>query len=682
MKELRSSLRRSPCIEQGMTCGSQRTTPNNVCWKCRYNMTLEECNEDRAPLRPLNQSKPEKSPSNRNRPMIHPCVDPPVCEDCQKLELSFFDPGCPGCHDILVNPNTKVPEIFAILRQWTPQTQLNLDLLVNEILKRGGHINDRDGLTDMTLLHYASKSGAAGIGDPDLASEVVSMLLSQGADPNIRCRWTNMTALHYAAYFDVVPVIKILLKATKALDIDSRCTEFDNGTALHIAASNLAHEAVKVLLQNGANSLVKDDMDRKPLDCIPDPTALDCDPDMPKTVMKLKKTLQEADSESDKRPPPNYDLVQSKVTLQALGINLGDKVVVGGIKTGTLRYCGPTEFASGVWAGIDLDDEAGKNDGSIGGISYFNCSPKHGIFAPISKISKPGSVVKSAPSPVKQAPVNQGNVDVSHVTSKVDSGMLEKAAATSTPRRSSGLSKSRTSSISSLAEIEVGDRVIVAGQRKGTIKFVGETKFAPGIWYGIELDRAAGKNDGSVNGMKYFTCKMKHGVFAPLSRIQKLGDKRFSSNESLETISWGAVSERVDKRASGPSHLRDGRPRTPNKRPKSGTPDGIMRTPGSSSNFKLEVGMSVFCNNELGNVRYIGPTDFGDGIWVGVELRTAKGKNDGSVQGKRYFSCKNEHGLIVRPNKITVRGINGAKLVSEMYGQTNSETTHTNGDVK
>ncbi|XP_060575927.1 CAP-Gly domain-containing linker protein 4-like isoform X6 [Ruditapes philippinarum] len=686
MKELRSSLRRSPCIEQGMTCGSQRTTPNNVCWKCRYNMTLEECNEDRAPLRPLNQSKPEKSPSNRNRPMIHPCVDPPVCEDCQKLELSFFDPGCPGCHDILVNPNTKVPEIFAILRQWTPQTQLNLDLLVNEILKRGGHINDRDGLTDMTLLHYASKSGAAGIGDPDLASEVVSMLLSQGADPNIRCRWTNMTALHYAAYFDVVPVIKILLKATKALDIDSRCTEFDNGTALHIAASNLAHEAVKVLLQNGANSLVKDDMDRKPLDCIPDPTALDCDPDMPKTVMKLKKTLQEADSESDKRPPPNYDLVQSKVTLQALGINLGDKVVVGGIKTGTLRYCGPTEFASGVWAGIDLDDEAGKNDGSIGGISYFNCSPKHGIFAPISKISKPGSVVKSAPSPVKQAPVNQGNVDVSHVTSKVDSG----------------LSKSRTSSISSLAEIEVGDRVIVAGQRKGTIKFVGETKFAPGIWYGIELDRAAGKNDGSVNGMKYFTCKMKHGVFAPLSRIQKisrrkvsafrlritpemeerLGDKRFSSNESLETISWGAVSERVDKRASGPSHLRDGRPRTPNKRPKSGTPDGIMRTPGSSSNFKLEVGMSVFCNNELGNVRYIGPTDFGDGIWVGVELRTAKGKNDGSVQGKRYFSCKNEHGLIVRPNKITVRGINGAKLVSEMYGQTNSETTHTNGDVK
>ena len=69
----------------------------------------------------------------RTRPMIHPCLDPPLCEDCQKLELSFFDPECPGCRKILNNPNTKVPEIYAILRQWTPQTQQNLELLVNEV---------------------------------------------------------------------------------------------------------------------------------------------------------------------------------------------------------------------------------------------------------------------------------------------------------------------------------------------------------------------------------------------------------------------------------------------------------------------------------------------------------------------------------------------------------------------
>ena len=48
-------------------------------------------------------------------------------------------------------------------------------------------------------------------------------------------------------------------------DIDSKCSEFDNGTALHIAASNLAHEAVKVLLQNGASAQIKDDMGRTPI---------------------------------------------------------------------------------------------------------------------------------------------------------------------------------------------------------------------------------------------------------------------------------------------------------------------------------------------------------------------------------------------------------------------------------
>ena len=50
-----------------------------------------------------------------------------------------------------------------------------------------------------------------------------------------------------------------------SLDIDSVCSEFDNGSSLHIAASNLAFEAVKVLLQNGADALLKDDLGRTAL---------------------------------------------------------------------------------------------------------------------------------------------------------------------------------------------------------------------------------------------------------------------------------------------------------------------------------------------------------------------------------------------------------------------------------
>ena len=39
------------------------------------------------------------------------------------------------------------------------------------------------------------------------------------------------------------------------------------------------------------------------------------------------------------------------------------------------------------------------------------------------------------------------------------------------------------------------------------------------------------------------------------------------------------------------------------------------------------------------------------------------GKNDGSVQGKRYFNCKTNHGLFVKPEKATHRGINCAKIL-------------------
>ncbi|KAL2099456.1 hypothetical protein ACEWY4_005936 [Coilia grayii] len=133
------------------------------------------------------------------------------------------------------------------------------------ILKRGCGVNDRDGLTDMSLLHYCCKAGAPGIGDAERAAVFAQQLLLLGADPSLRSRWTNMSALHCAAYFDVPQLIKVVLGASQPGEVDATCSDFDFGTALHIAASNLCTSAVKCLLELGANPAFREEAHREHL---------------------------------------------------------------------------------------------------------------------------------------------------------------------------------------------------------------------------------------------------------------------------------------------------------------------------------------------------------------------------------------------------------------------------------
>ena len=60
------------------------------------------------------------------------------------------------------------------------------------------------------------------------------------------------------------------------------------------------------------------------------------------------------------------------------------------------------------------------------------------------------------------------------------------------------------------------------------------------------------------------------------------------------------------------------------------------------------VGDHVDVNGIAAIIRFIGSTEFSDGTWVGVELDTPKGKNDGTVQGVQYFACPHLHGMFVR----------------------------------
>ncbi|KAG8838361.1 hypothetical protein FRC18_004966 [Serendipita sp. 400] len=61
----------------------------------------------------------------------------------------------------------------------------------------------------------------------------------------------------------------------------------------------------------------------------------------------------------------------------------------------------------------------------------------------------------------------------------------------------------------------------------------------------------------------------------------------------------------------------------------------------------------VDSNTVRGVVRYCGKLDFTTGKWVGMELSGPRGKNDGSVKGKRYFQCKTDHGIFVKFSQVT-----------------------------
>ncbi|KAG7466066.1 hypothetical protein MATL_G00160910 [Megalops atlanticus] len=692
-----------------------------------------------------------------DRPIVHQVASAPMPSDC---EFSFFDPSEPQCREVLLDPQTTVSELFAVLRQWVPQVQKNINLIGNEILKRGCGVNDRDGLTDMSLLHYSCKAGAPGIGDAETAASFARQLLCLGATPGLRSRWTNMNALHYAAYFDVPQLIRVVLQASQPGEVDATCSDFDFGTALHIAASNLCVSAAKCLLELGANPAFRNEKGQCPADVVPEPLDMPLEmADAAAQAKELRALLRDA------LPQPCAPILtrpagvlseKAKAQLFSMGIQLGDRVVIAGQKVGILRFCGNTEFAGGLWAGVELDDPEGKNDGSVAGVQYFSCRPKHGIFAPLSKITKPLERRRNAPLR-SSTPLRSARLDLSHITSKVNTGA---PSVKKTPAKQKGspapvegaddlpegktgaLSRSCSSSSSSLdsrpsarprplprqrpparmrrerappsskaappaartpagprartpsasssvcegTEVRLGERVLVVGQRTGVVRFYGKTSFAPGFWLGIELDKPSGKNDGSVGGVQYFSCPPKHGVFAPPSRVQRIHgsldclaelsssrlNRSFSGIRRSFSSSSAISAPREQNRKSPVSRTRPTvlhrrwSTASANSAPGGAGSAGTAST-GSDGAVKLHLGMQVLLTsaNEMGVIRYLGVADFAPGLWLGLELRGAKGKNDGSVGGRRYFSCRPGHGVLVRPSRVTYRGINGARLVDE-----------------
>lgn len=73
-----------------------------------------------------------------------------------------------------------------------------------------------------------------------------------------------------------------------------------------------------------------------------------------------------------------------------------------------------------------------------------------------------------------------------------------------------------------MAEFRVGQTVETSTHQHGIVKYIGTIHVSDGIFLGIELPSATGKNDGSVRGERYFTCAPGHGLFVKESSIIRI----------------------------------------------------------------------------------------------------------------------------------------------------------------
>ena len=61
-------------------------------------------------------------------------------------------------------------------------------------------------------------------------------------------------------------------------------------------------------------------------------------------------------------------------------------------------------------------------------------------------------------------------------------------------------------------------------------------------------------------------------------------------------------------------------------------------------------------------VEFIGKVpEIAPGFWIGVSFEKPDGKNDGSIEGSRYFRCPENHGSFVRPNRVSLEMDTAAK---------------------
>ena len=159
----------------------------------------------------------------------------------------------------------------------------------------------------------------------------------------------------------------------------------------------------------------------------------------------------------------------------------------------------------------------------------------------------------------------------------------------------------------------------------GIVRFIGEIKNEAGIFYGIDMSEPNGNNDGSHNGVYYFTTHDNYGLFIKKPEIVKTLQK---NDYNLPRVTVGDI-----------------------------------------------VGIKQLNCNAI--IRFIGWTLFHpEVIWYGLQLEDYQGDNNGTIDTRVYFTCEENKGLFVMCNEI------GPKIKSPPKSPKSPKNNHKHNNRK
>merc|ERR1712154_534495 len=173
-------------------------------------------------------------------------------------------------------------------------------------------------------------------------------------------------------------------------------------------------------------------------------------------------------------------------------------------------------------------------------------------------------------------------------------------------------------------KVKVGDRVTLSNNKQGIVRYIGDTEFSENKpMLGIELetpDPAA--TDGSVGNKQYFKTQMGKGIFVRRASVVSFNSfQPDAENEEKENTEEDDDEEEEEEEES-------------------------------EDDMDCEDYVELQ-NGNKGIIKFIGNTDFAKGELIGVEMETwDPDGHDGSKNNKRYFSCKQGHGMWTRREKI------------------------------